>query len=61
MIGSDEMTLHLEVLAKHFNGMSFVRALSFLNNTLYALKTILNDKEFVEEMLELDDWIEEEA
>jgi len=60
-INSEEMTYHLEVLAKHFNGMTYGRALSFLSTTVYALKSVLDDKEFVEELLELDDWIEEEA
>lgn len=60
-IGSEEMRQHLEHLAKHFSGMSYGAALHFLNNTLRALKVILDDKDFVDEMLELDDWIEEEA
>jgi len=55
------MRHHLERLAKYFTGMSYGAALSFLNSTLRALKVILDDKDFVDEMLELDDWIEEEA
>lgn len=60
-IGGEEMQLHLKKLAKHFSGLSYGAALGFLNGTLRALKVILDDKDFVDEMLELDDWIEEEA
>jgi hypothetical protein len=60
-IGGEEVNHHLEVLAKYFKGQTYQQALSFLTSTMMALKSIMADKEFIDEMIELDDWIEEEA
>lgn len=60
-IGGDEVNSHLENLAKHFKGQTYSRSLNFLTSTMSALKSILADEDFIEEMVTLDDWIEEEA
>lgn len=59
-VGTDEMNGHLAKIAKHLRGVSHGTALGFLQGTLRALKTIIEDKEFMEDMLELDDWVEED-
>jgi len=40
---------------------TYESAFEFLSSSLKLFKSALEDKDFVEDMLELDDWIEEEA
>jgi len=40
---------------------TYENSFDFLSSSLKLFKSALEDKDFVEDMLELDDWIEEEA
>jgi hypothetical protein len=59
-VGSDEMNGHLTKVAKHFRKDTHKTALNFLKGTLSAIKTIVEDCDFVEDLLELDEWLEDE-
>lgn len=60
-VGTDEMNAHLAKLAKYVRDINHGTALGYLQGILHGLKTILDDKDFMEDLLELDDWVEEEA